>query len=99
MKYYCIHCKKVEVEEEGQETLHGNTSTPASNTEIEITFRCRACQSTYWWDSSDSRDQTLCARAKSPRSCGHCAKVNQINSYRGNSATAWCSFCDKWFKL
>jgi DNA-directed RNA polymerase subunit RPC12/RpoP len=97
MSYYCWRCRRFEVESVAQETLHGNIYTPASDTEIEIEFRCAACDAHFSWHAYD--EQTLSPWSKPTVKCNHCGTRQQLTSYQGRDGTAWCLACKKTFQL
>jgi hypothetical protein len=99
MALYCISCRRFEVESYAQETLHGNIYTPASDTEIEIEFRCAACDARYSWHAYEGSDQRLSPWSRKIVKCNHCGAPVQLGMYHGGDGTAWCSACQKTFQL
>jgi hypothetical protein len=69
------------LDETSYEVLHGNPSTPASDTEIEVTWACRACKRSFRYDSYGYDDQQLWGRQSETVTCPTCAAPNELNSY------------------
>jgi glutathione S-transferase len=95
---YCLHCGKVAVEQVGMQTLHGSIHTPASDTEINLDFRCAVCDAGYNSDSSTD-DQWLICNTPVTRACAHCGKTSQFTSYHGVSRRLHCSACSVAFTV
>ncbi len=97
--YYCVHCRRFEVEKIEQETLHGNIYTPASDTDIEVTFECKGCGARFSYHCNDFGDQPLSPYSKPTVKCNHCGNRFELSFYRGGDGTARCSACQKTFQL